>query len=431
MILRALLSGFFLTVPLLPGADWPHWRGGGRDGVSTESSGWDEGAWLLPKGPPKAWEMDCGQGGASPVVSGGKVFVSGWDGGRDTLRCVDLRSGKTNWEQSRPAPRYGRHAVGDQGFYGGPSATPEYDVATGLVYTLGCDGDLCAWDPAQNGKLVWEVNLHDTFHVGQRPAVTGHPDSQRDYGFTSAPLVHGDSLLVEAGSTETGTVAAFDKRSGKLQWTSALKDPGGHAGGMLPLKVEGKSALTVFTSLNVALISLDAANPGATLALRPWPTRYANNMATPVAVDGDVIISTKWTNLTARLRPTLTKGWETVWEAKNQGSNVTTPVLTGGNLYFAVRGLTCMEAATGKVRWKDGRFSDATSIIACSDQRLITWSNKGDLGLIDVRAPETFRELAWLPLFADDMAWPHVVLADRHLLCRVQSGKLACLRLPK
>jgi outer membrane protein assembly factor BamB len=275
------------------------------------------------------------------------------------------------------------------------------------------------------------MNLHDKFQIKQRPAVTKHADTQRDYGFTSAPLVQGDSLLVEVGSTVTGTVAAFDKRTGQLQWSSELKDPAGHAGGMLPLTVEGKPALVVFTSLNVALISLDAAKPGATLALRSWPTRYANNMATPVAVEGDVIITTKWTNLTARLRPTLTKGWETVWEAKNQGSNVTTPVLAGGNLYFAVRGLTCMEAATGKVRWKDGRFSDATSLIACADQRLITWSNNGDLGLVDLRSPGTYQELAWLPLFAEDMAWPHVVLADRHLLCRGHSGKLICLRLGK
>ena len=431
MLFRVLLSAGFLTASLLPADDWAHWRGQSRDGHTAESSGWDEGAWNLPKAPVKAWEMTAGQGSSSPLVSGGRVFLTGWDGGRDTLRCVDLRSGKVQWEQSRPAPRYGRHAVGDQGFYGGPSATPEFDAATGLLYTLGCDGDLCAWPAAQGGPPVWEVNLHDKFPVKQRPAVTKHADTQRDYGFTSAPLVQRDSLLVEVGSTTTGTVAAFDKRTGQLQWTSELKDPAGHAGGMLPLTVEGKPALVVFTSLNVALISLDAAKPGATLALRPWPTRYANNMATPVAVEGDVIITTKWTNLTARLRPTLTKGWETVWEAKNQGSNVTTPVLAGGNLYFAVRGLTCMEAATGKVRWKDGRFSDATSLIACADQRLITWSNGGDLGLIDLRSPGTYQELAWLPLFAEDMAWPHVVLADRHLLCRGKSGKLICLRLAK
>jgi outer membrane protein assembly factor BamB len=281
--------------------------------------------------------------------------------------------------------------------------------------------------------MVWRLNLYEAYQVEQRPAVTKHEDTRRDYGYTCAPLVRGDSLLVEAGSAKTGTILAFDKRTGKQQWASELRDPAGHAGGLLQLEVEGQPALAVFTALNAALISLDEKTRGKTLAVRPWPTRYANNMATLTAVEGDVIVSTKWTNLTARLHPTLTKGWETVWEAKNHGSNVTTPVLAGGDLYFAARGMTRMDARTGQVKWQGGRFNDSTSIIGCADGRLLTWSNNGDLGLVDSakNSPGEFRELAWLPLVKDDMAWPHLVLADRRLLCRVHSGKMICLHLAK
>lgn len=434
-IKSALFTFLLLTALPLPvhAGDWPHWRGGQRNGLTSETSGWDEGGWKLPEGPPKRWEARCGQGSSSPVAVAGKVYVTGWENDRDTLQALDAATGRKLWSQSWEAPRYGRHAVGDQGFYGGPSATPEFDADTGYLYTLGCDGELRAWDTRQEGKLVWKLNLYDTYQIGQRPAVTDHHDTRRDYGYTCAPHLHGDSLLVEAGSTTAGTVIAFDKRTGKQLWASELKDPAGHAGGMLVMNVGGSPALAVFTCLNVALISLDPKAPGKTLALRPWPTRYANNMATLTAAGDDVIVSTKWTHLTARLRPVPGKGWESVWETKNRGSNVTSPVLVGGNLYFAVRSLTCVDAETGALKWQDGRFSDATSIIGCADGRLIVWTNSGELCLVDSEAqsPGKFRELARLPLLTDDMAWPHVVLADGRIFCRGHSGRMICLEAGK
>lgn len=425
----------FLTIfaASLHANDWPHWRGASRDGLTRESSGWDEGLWNMPAGPKKLWETQCGQGGSSPVVVAGRAYVIGWYKDEDTLQCFDMISGRALWRQSYASPRFGRHAIGDKGFYGGPSATPEFDAATEILYTLSCDGELRAWDTTREGATVWKLNLYDTFSVARRPAVTKHEDTHRDYGYTCAPHLFGDSLLVEVGSTKSGTVMAFDKRTGKQQWASELRDPAGHAGGMLVLKVEGQQALAVFTTLNVALISLEEKTRGKTLALRPWITRFANNMATLTAVDEDVIVSTKWTNLTSRLHPTLTKGWETVWEAKNRGSNVTSPVLLDGNLYFAVRTMTCMDAKTGAVKWQGGRFNDSTSIIGCADGRLLTWSNNGDLGLVESakNSPAEFKELAWFPLIKDDMAWPHLVLADRRILCRAHSGRMICLHLTK
>jgi hypothetical protein len=104
---------FLICAGKLSAEDWPHWRGAARDGLSRETSGWDEGHWNMPAGPRKIWEANCGQGSSSPVVVAGRVYVIGWYQGQDTVQCFDLAAGKASWRQSYTSPRYGRHAVGD------------------------------------------------------------------------------------------------------------------------------------------------------------------------------------------------------------------------------------------------------------------------------------------------------------------------------
>lgn len=410
------------------GDDWPHWRGPARDGSSKSLSGSDAGAWKDKAGPVVVWSESAAEGSSSPIIVDGKVYTLGLDGDHDILQCKKLATGKTVWSQQYPAPRYGRHAIGDQGFYSGPSATPEYDAQTGYLFTIGCDGALNAWDTRDSGRRAWNFNLYERYEAPQRPKVTEHENSHRDYGYTAAPLALSDYLLVEAGSDKQGTVVALDKKSGRHLWGSELRDAAGHSGGLVPMQVAGKPGLVVFTAQSIALISLDKSTPGKTLATRAWTTHYANNMATPVVVDGDVIVSTKWNHLTARLRPGPSGGWTTVWESKLH-SNVCSPVVVGERLYFAGSGLYCLNVKTGEKIWHGGKFSDASSLIACADGRLITWANHGDLGLVELAPGKEFKQLASHSFIKDDMAWPHPALAGGRLVCRARSGKLLCFKL--
>jgi hypothetical protein len=67
-----LLSILLLLALPLRAADWPHWRGPARNGVSSEVSGWESGGW-----PPASplWEARVGIGSSSPVVAGGRLYV--------------------------------------------------------------------------------------------------------------------------------------------------------------------------------------------------------------------------------------------------------------------------------------------------------------------------------------------------------------------
>src|SRR5947208_16280565 len=131
-LLLSLASALALTLSAFA-ADWPHWRGPDRNGITDESSGWTGEQWLADK---PAWTATVGEGASSPIVVGERVFTLGWEDGNDTLRCLSAKDGKLVWSQSYKCPRYGRFHMGDEGLYSGPSSTPEFDPATGFLYTL-------------------------------------------------------------------------------------------------------------------------------------------------------------------------------------------------------------------------------------------------------------------------------------------------------
>src|SRR5262245_24513278 len=148
---RVLLALAITACSETHAADWPHWRGPTRNGLTTESSGWDGTGWLDEK---PAWTAQVGEGASSPIVVGNRVYALGWSERRDALRCLDAATGGEQWKIDYPAPKWGRFHEGDEAFYTGPSSTPEYDPETGRLYTLGADGDLICWDAKAAGKLL-------------------------------------------------------------------------------------------------------------------------------------------------------------------------------------------------------------------------------------------------------------------------------------
>ena len=135
---------------------------------------------------------------ASPVVSGNRVVVIAREGDQETVRALDVLSGKEIWRASYPAPYTINSAAWSHG--AGPKSTPA--IAGGRVFTLGISGILSAFDLA-NGTLVWRV-----------PAPAVPPQ----YGTATSPLVDpGDStsVIVHVGGYESGALTSFDAATGK------------------------------------------------------------------------------------------------------------------------------------------------------------------------------------------------------------------------
>ncbi|MBN9518622.1 PQQ-binding-like beta-propeller repeat protein [bacterium] len=402
-------------------ADWPCWRGPTRDGHTAESSGWAGGKWLAEK---PAWTAAVGAGASSPVVVGGKVYAFGRGGGGDVVRCLDARDGKEAWTVKAAGPLYGRFHAGDEGFYSGPSSTPEYDPHTKLLYTLGPDGDLRCRDTVAGGNEVWKLNLYDAYGAKQRPRIGRSP--VRDYGYTSSPLVHRDWLLVEVGSPR-GTLVAFDKRTGKEAWASEMSDEAGHTAGPVPMVVEGVPCVAVLTLRHLAVIRLDAGKEGKTVATFPWATDFANNVASPAVRDDFVLVTSAYNqNAICKLRVTLAGATE-VWR-KRFPSKVCTPVIAGGHVYLAWQRARCLDWETGEQVWEGGAFGDAGSCVATADGRLIVYGGSGKLALVEGvgRSPAAYTELAVRDRIFGAVAWPHVALSGGRLFCRDREGNLAC-----
>ncbi len=409
-------------------ADWPNWRGPNHDGTTQETSGWNGKAWPIKE----AWRTRVGLGGSSPIVADGFVYTLGNDGEKDMLVCIDPKSGKAQWRQTYACPPFGRHAVGDQSQYRGPSSTPTFDAKTGVLYTLSTDGDLNAWNTKAKGKRIWSLNLYESYDVGRRPQVTKRRNSLRDYGYTSAPFIDNDWLLVEVGDDE-GTVMAFDKKTGKHIWSSQLKDPAGHTGGLTPIEVEGIPCVAVFTAYHVAVIRLDRGHEGKTLAKFPWRTDYINSIASLTAVGDELIVTSKYNQMrTVKLKVT-SKGMQQVWECKIAASGVCSPVVLDKHVYFANRGLWCLSFADGELKMDGDRFGDAGSCIVTGDGRIIVWASNGDLVLIESmgRSGGEYKILGQKRKLFRYTAWPHVALADGRLYCKDRSGNMICFTIEK
>ena len=417
------LPTMLLVIVPAANADWPHWRGPTRGDKSSEPSGWDGQSWLKDQ----LWQASVGEGSSSPIVVDNRVYLTGWSNNRDTIVCLDIDTGKELWRQTYDCPRYGRFATGDQGLYSGACSTPEYDSPSGMLFTLGIDGDLNAWDTRHQGQRIWSLNLYERYGAQQRPEVAVRKKTQRDYGYMSSPLVIGEQLIVEAGG-KAGNLVALDKRSGRELWTSENRDEAGHTGGPVPIHVEGVPCVASLTLRNLVVTRIDGSNAGKTVAAYPWTTDFANNIATP-AVFGDSVIVTSAYNHSAmcRLRVTL-KGATKVWE-NELASGVCSPLIHEGRVYWAWRGVHCVDFETGEQLWSGGKVGAEGSCILTGDDRLIVYANRGDLSLVETakRSPQKYTQLAAATVLSNAEAWPHVVLSHGRLFCRDRSGSVRCV----
>ena len=169
------------------------------------------------------------------------------------------------------------------------------------------------------------------------------------------------------------------------------------------------------------------------MAEYPWVTDFINNIAGPAVEGNTVVITSRYNKMAVcKLGVTLRGGAKKLWETKEAACGVCSPIVHGGDVYFASNGLYCLDGKTGETKWVQGKFGSASSLILTSDERIIVWANNGDLALAESakRSPERYTELSKPKrVMHRDEAWPHVVLAEGRIYCKDRNGEIQCFAL--
>src|SRR5262245_47632274 len=98
--------------------DYPQWRGRNRDGAA---SGFNEPkAW--PEKLTRKWKVEVGEGYATPIVVGRRVYAFTRRDDKEALTAFDAATGKIVWQTGYPAPPLASGSVASA-HGNGPKAT--------------------------------------------------------------------------------------------------------------------------------------------------------------------------------------------------------------------------------------------------------------------------------------------------------------------
>lgn len=374
-------------------SSWPGFRGQDRDGVyrGPMRVSWDG---LTPM-----WKKPVGGGRASFAVAGGRAFTIEQRKGDEVVAAYDVQTGRELWTNAW-RERFNSKLMGLWGGGEGPRSTPTWH--DGLVYALGARGELRCLDAA-TGKLVWRTNI-----------LTDAGASNLTWGMAGSPFVSGDVVIVQPGGSRGGSVAAYDRRTGKRLWT-ALDDKAAYASPM-QITIGGVPQLAIVTARRLVGLSLDRRE---VLWELPWTTDHDASAAQPIVVGNNRIFYSSGYG-TGAVVIELTKTGDTfsvtqIWRNIRMKNRQSSSVLHGGFIYGLDEGiLACIDVATGELKWKGGRYGHGQVLL--SGEHLVVTTEDGELALVSA-TPEKFQEVAKVPAI-DGETWNVPALAGGILLVR-------------
>ena len=373
---------------------WPEFRGVARDGrylgpIRTE---WPaEG--LTP-----IWKQPIGGGYASFAIVDGRAFTIEQRRGEEVVAAYDVASGREIWTHGWTA-RFSETLGGE-----GPRATPTWH--DGRIYALGATGELRCLD-AGSGQQIWRTNiLHDA------------AGANLTWAMAASPLVVDDTVVVLPGGGNGKSVIAYDRVTGRIRWR-ALDDRQAYTSPMLAT-VSGVRQILFASATRVMGIS---PTDGALLWSHPWQTMSDINAAQPIVIDDRrVFFSSGYGVGGAVLEISGTPGPPStkftvreVWRNSRMKNRFASSVLHDGHIYgFDESIFGCVDAATGALKWKGGRYGYGQVLLAGG--HLIVLTEEGELALVRA-TPDGHDELAKFPAISGK-TWNHPAIAGGILLVR-------------
>jgi outer membrane protein assembly factor BamB len=379
--------------------DWPQFRGPDGQGHSTERDlpfEWSDTRNVV-------WKTAVpGLGWSSPVVSGGRVWLTTATGDREvSLRVLafDVETGRelVNVEVFRIR---GADAINPKNSHASPTAVLEQD----RVYVhFGAQGTAAL---TTSGEIVWKTRF---------PYTSQH-------GAGGSPILFGDLLVFSCDGADAAFVVALDKRTGKVRWKTSRRYPWDQAYSTpLVIRVGERQQI-----VSVGAFRAAAYDPESGREI--WRVGYADgfsNVPRPVYGQGLVYIATGFQQpllLAVRADGSgdVTRS-HVAWTLRRAAPLTPSPLLIGDELYIVNDAgiASCLDARTGDVLWQQRLGGTYSASPLFADGRIYFLSEQG---VATVIAPgRTFQSLATNSIDAATLASPAVsagslfIRSERHL----------------
>lgn len=333
-----------------PASDWPQWRGPELRGTSPETS--LPVKWSLTEG--LAWKLALPTGsGATPIVSGDRIYLNVADGDTVSLWCLDRKTAAVVWKKPLGASAGHAHRKHNM-------STPSPVTDGKRVFAMTGQGALKGFDAS--GRELWAREIQKEY--GAFGTNWGYGSSPLLFeGVLYVPVLHG--MKTDDPSYLLGVEAATGKTRFRIERPTKAHTESPDAYTTPTLARRGKEVEVVVSGGDI--VTGHDPKTGAERwrvdGLNPESNPYYRIVASPLA-SGDVVVAP------TRVKPMLalkafgsgdvTKS-AVVWSF-DSGPDVPTPT-TDGTLLYVVRDngvLFCLELATGKTVYGPERLRSGT-----------------------------------------------------------------------
>lgn len=383
-----------------PPGDWTGFRGPDREGVIhgvTIATDWDTAP------PRQFWRQRVGPAWSSVIVVGDRLFTQEQRGEQEAVVCYQAATGKELWAHEDRA-RFWEAVSG-----AGPQATPTFEG--GRIYTLGATGILNCLDAA-TGKHYWSRDV--AADSGAKVPL---------WGFSGSPLVVGELVIIFAGGEGDKNLLAYKTESGEPAWTApAGKDS--YASPQLAT-VGGKRQCLILSDRGLAAVDPATgsvlwehglAMPGAPRSVQAH--RLGENRLVVGTLTGPGTAAIEVTRDGAAWQVTQ------VWTTNQLKPEFPDFVVHRGHVYgFDVGVLCCIDAATGKRCWREGRYGRGQVLLLADQSLLLVLSESGEAVLL--AASQERQEVLGRFRALDGKTWNHPVIAHGRLYVR-NAEEMAC-----
>ena len=227
-------------------------------------------------------------------------------------------------------------------------------------------------------------------------------------------------MIVTPGGPSGQSVVAYNKLTGEPVW-KALDDKQAYTSPML-VTLAGKRQILMVSASRVAGLAVEN---GSVLWEFPWTTEYGLNSSQPLVIGGNRVFISAGYDHGAALLEVGASGVKQIWANKKMKNKFSSSVLYEGNIYGLDEAiLACIDAATGELKWKGGRYGYGQVLLAGS--HLIVTTEGGEVVLVKA-TPESHQELARFQAVSGK-TWNVPAISDGRLLVR-NTTEMACFRI--